>query len=188
MTTALIVYGTRSGTTAKTAELIANVLRQEDFTVRVVNAKDEKVQSISEYELIIVGSGIQMARWTKEPEQFLRRFQHDLSTKPLALFVSCGAAHPFDESKDPAQVQADARQKYLEAKAIQYNLHPIAIGLFGAIYNYNKMSWFFRKTMSGLKPQLEAAGFHETAPNVHDTRDVRAIQQWARNLAHCVRS
>ena len=187
MTTALIVYGTRTGTTANTAELIADVLRQEGFTVRVVNAKDEKVQSVSEYELIIVGSGIQMGRWTKEPDQFLRRFQHDLSTKKLALYVSCGAAHPLDDTKDPAQEQADACQKYLESKAMQYALHPIAMGLFGAIYDFNKMSWFFRKTMSGLKPQLEAAGYHESAPDVYDTRDVPAIKQWASELAQDVR-
>ena len=186
MTTALLVYGTRTGTTAKTAELIANVLCQEGFTVRIVNAKNEKVQDISKYELIIVGSGIQMGRWTKEPEQFLRRFQHDLSTKQLALFVSCGAAHPLDDTKDPAQEQLEARQKYLESKATQYSLHPIALGLFGAIYDFNKMSWFFRKTMSGLKPQLEAAGFTGTAPDVYDTRDIPAIQQWSRELAQRV--
>jgi menaquinone-dependent protoporphyrinogen oxidase len=187
MTTALLVYGTRTGTTVKTAELIANVLRQEGFTVRIINAKNEKIQSISEYELIIVGSGIQMGRWTKEPEQFLRRFQHDLSTKRLALFVSCGAAHPLDDSNDPAQEQADACKKYLESKAAKYTLHPIALGLFGAIYDFNKMSWFFRKTMSGLKPQLEAAGYHETAPDVYDTRNIPSIQQWARELTQRVR-
>ncbi len=188
MTTALLIYGTRTGTTAKTAELIADVLRQEGITVRIVDAKNDKVQSIKEYELIMVGSGIQMGRWTKEPEQFLRRFQHDLSSKQLALFVSCGAAHPLDDSKDPAQEQADACQKYLESKATQYALRPIALGLFGAIYDFNKMSWFFRKTMSGLKPQLEAAGHHETAANVYDTRDVSAIQKWARHLAQRLQS
>jgi menaquinone-dependent protoporphyrinogen oxidase len=174
MTTALIVYGTRTGATAKTAELIANELRQEGLTVRVVNAKDEKVQSISEYELIIVGSSIQMGRWTKEPEQFLRRFQRDLSTKQSAFFVSCGAAHP-EASWRPQEI-AEVHQKYLEAKVTQYHLHPIAMSLFGAIYDFNKISWLHRKIMSGLKPQLEAAGYAETAPGIYDTRDVPAIQ------------
>jgi len=63
----------------------------------------------------------------------------------------------------------------------------IALGLFGAIYDFNKMSWFFRKTMSGLKPQLEAAGYHETAPDVYDTRNIPSIQQWARELTQRVR-
>ena len=69
----LIVYGTRYGATASTSEEIAKVLRDEGFAVRVVNAKEEKVDDISEYELIIVGSGMKINRWTKEPENFLKK-------------------------------------------------------------------------------------------------------------------
>jgi menaquinone-dependent protoporphyrinogen IX oxidase len=64
MTRALIVYGTRYGATASTSEEIAEVLRKEGFDIRVVNAKEEKVNDITEYELVIVGSGIQFNRWT----------------------------------------------------------------------------------------------------------------------------
>jgi len=64
MTRSLIVYGTRYGATASTSEEIAEVLRKEGFDVRVVNAKEEKVGDIAEYDLIIVGSGIQINRWT----------------------------------------------------------------------------------------------------------------------------
>ena len=57
MKKALIVYGTRYGTTANTSDVIADTLRQVGFEVKVVDAKKEKVQSISEFDLIIVGSG-----------------------------------------------------------------------------------------------------------------------------------
>jgi len=40
------------------------VLREEGFDVRVANAKKEKIKDISEYELIIVGSGMRMGKWT----------------------------------------------------------------------------------------------------------------------------
>ena len=46
----LICYGTRYGATAGTSEEIANFLREEGFSVRLVDAKDEKVNNISEYE------------------------------------------------------------------------------------------------------------------------------------------
>ena len=85
---ALIVYGTRYGATASTSEEIAKVLREEDFNVRVVNAKDERVEDIAEYELIIVGSGMKINRWTKEPEQFLNKFKRELQHKKVAIFVS----------------------------------------------------------------------------------------------------
>ena len=48
MSKALIVYGTRYGATANTSEVIADTLRQAGYEVKVVDAKKEKVQSISE--------------------------------------------------------------------------------------------------------------------------------------------
>ena len=85
---ALIVYGTRYGATTGTSEEIAKVLREESFDVTVVNAKEEKVKDISPYELVIVGSGMQMGKWTGEAEDFLKRFQKELATKKVAIFVS----------------------------------------------------------------------------------------------------
>ena len=78
---ALIVYGTRYGAAASTAEEIARVLHQEGLDVRVVNAKEERVKSITEYDLIIVGSGIQIHKWTGEPEKFLKDFRKELASK-----------------------------------------------------------------------------------------------------------
>lgn len=183
MVKALVIYGTRYGATANTSEIIAEVLRQEGFEVRVINAKDDKLQSISEYELIVVGSGIQMGRWTTEPEKFLKKFQKELSHKKLALFVCCGSAHPLTKGEEMTKEIEDARRKYLEEKAAKYNLHPIALGLFGGVYDFNKMSWFFRKTMSAVKPQLEEAGFKETEAGRYDTRDLNTIRSWARKVA-----
>jgi hypothetical protein len=45
------------------------------------------------------------------------------------------------------------------------------------------MGWFFRKTLSAVKPQLEAAGIPETEPGLYDTRDLNAIRSWAKNVA-----
>jgi len=86
----LIVYRTRYGATTGTSKEIANVLREEGFEVWLVNAKEEKVDDISEYELIIVGSGMKIDRWTKEPEKFLKKFKKELTKKKVAVFVSSG--------------------------------------------------------------------------------------------------
>jgi menaquinone-dependent protoporphyrinogen oxidase len=188
MTKALIVYGTRYGATASTAEEIAKVLSQEGFDVKVVNAKEDKVKDISEYELVIVGSGIQINKWTKEPEKFLKKFQKELTKKKVALFVSCGSAQPITEEEKKPEDMEKARKKYLEEKAARYNLQPIALGFFGGVYNFNKVSWLFRKFMEELKPQLEASGFKESKPGVYDTRDLSAIRSWAKEVAQKVNS
>jgi menaquinone-dependent protoporphyrinogen oxidase len=188
MNKALIVYGTRYGATSSTSEDIAEVLRKEGLDVEVVNLKDEKMNDINEYELVIVGSGIQIGKWTKEPEKFLDKFHKELTKKKTALFVCCGSTEPLDEKEDKAASIENARTKYLEEKAAKYNLQPIALGLFGGVYNFNKMSWFFRKTMSGLKPKLEEAGFKEKESGLYDLRDLNAIQSWAKEVAELAQS
>ena len=188
MTNALIVYGTRYGATASTSEDIAETLSKEGLDVKVVNLKKDKVKDITEYELVIVGSGIQIHKWTGEPEKFLKKFQKELAKKKVALFVCCGSAEPIDEKEDKAKSIENARTKYLEEKAAKYNLQPIALGLFGGVYNFNNMSWFFRKTMSAVKPQLEAAGVPQTEPGLYDTRDINAIRSWAKDIAQKIQS
>ena len=186
MSKTLIVYGTRYGTTANTSEVIADALRQEGFEVKIVDAKKEKVQNISEFNLIIVGSGIQMGKWTSEPEDFLKKHQKELSTKKLALFVSCGGANPLSEGGQKNKELDDAKRKYLEEKSAEYKVNPVALGFFGGCYDFNKMSWFFRKTLSSIKPKLEGAGYKESKAGVYDLRDLDAIRDWTNEVAKMV--
>ena len=180
MPQALIVFGTRTGTAGITAQEIAGTLEAQGLKTRVVNAKEEKVESVAEYDLIIVGSGIQMGNWTGEPESFLKKFQKELAGKKVALYVNCGsAAEAMNEGKP--EVAANARRKYLEEKAAKYNLAPVALGFFGAIYNFNTMSWIMRKGMEHERPKL-AAAYKETEPGVYDTRDIDGIRNWTREL------
>ena len=188
MNKALIVYGTRYGATARTSENIAETLSEEGLYAKVVNLKKDAVKDINEYDLVIVGSGIQINKWTGEPEKFLKKFHKELTKKKLALFVCCGSAEPIDDKTDKAKSIENARKKYLQEKAVKYNLQPIALGLFGGIYNFNNMPWFFRKTMSAVKPQLEAAGVPQTEPGLYDTRDLNAIRSWTKEVAQTVQS
>jgi menaquinone-dependent protoporphyrinogen oxidase len=124
---ALIAYGTRYGATAGTSEEIAKMLREEGINVWVANVKEEKVNDISEYELIIVGSGIKIDRWTKEPENFLKKFKKELRNKKVAIFVSSGiqAIHEYENNNEAmrarTQVTKDLMKINLEKlKAVRY--------------------------------------------------------------------
>jgi len=188
MSKALIVYGTRYGATASTSEDIAETLSKEGLDVKVVNLKKDKVKDINEYELVIVGSGIQIHKWTKEPEKFLKKFQKELAKTKVALFVCCGSTEPLDDKTDKATSIKNARTKYLEEKAAKYNLQPVALGLFGGVYNFNNVPWLFGKFMQSIKPQLEAAGVPQTEPGLYDTRDLNVIRSWAKEVAQKVQS
>ncbi len=183
MAKALIVYGTRYGATASTSEVIAESLRKEGLDVKVVDAKKEKIKSIADFDLIIVGSGIQMGKWTSEPEDFIKKHRQELSQKKVAIFVSCGGANPLSEGEQKEKEATDAKKKYLEDKAEELKVNPIATGFFGGCYDFNKMSWFFRKTLSSIKPKLEDAGYKETTTGVYDLRDLVGIRSWAKEVA-----
>ncbi|MDI9644734.1 MAG: flavodoxin domain-containing protein [Candidatus Verstraetearchaeota archaeon] len=180
MKSALIVYGTRTGTAAATAQEIAEEFQRLGVEVKVADAKKEKVESIDQYDLVVVGSGIQMGKWTGEADSFLKRFRKELKEKSVALYVNCGSAAEAMNVGKP-EVAANAREKYLEEKAARHGLTPVALGFFGAIYDFNRMPWIMRKGMEHERPKL-AAAYRETAPGVYDTRDLEGIKAWARGL------
>lgn len=179
---ALIVYGTRYGATESTSEEIAKVLQGKGLEVKVINAKKEKVKDISAYDLIIVGSGMQMGKWTGEPENFLNQFQKDLADKKVAIFVSSAAQALIEYEKKTQEIENN-RQQYLVEKASKYNLQPISMAIFGGVWDYNKMNFLFRRTLASFKPRIEAAGFKEIKPGLYDTRNWDVISTWATELA-----
>ena len=177
----LIIYGTRQGSTAKISKEIARVLREAGFDVKVINAKMEKPQNISEYELVVVGSGVQMGKWAGEAEYFLKKFRKDLATKKVALFVSSAIVPMLKKRGENVEIER-ARKRYLEDKAANYSLNPIAMEIFGGMMDFNKMGFLARRTFGWLKPSFEATGYKETKPGVYDTRDWNEVTEWAQKL------
>jgi len=181
----LIAYGTRFGATAGTAEEIAKLLHEEGFEVKVANLKGQEIQGISEYNLVIVGSGMKMGHWTSEAEDFLKKFQYQLNDKKLALFASTMKAAAEREGK--VEQVAKTHKVALEDKVTRYSLKPITLGFFGGVLDYNKMGFFERKAMGLYKSQLEKDGFKESEPGVYDMRNWDEIRNWTRELAQKAR-
>jgi menaquinone-dependent protoporphyrinogen oxidase len=179
---ALIVYATRYGATKGTADEIARILREENVDVKIVNAQEEKVKDISEYGLVVVGSGMAMGNWVSEAEDFLKKFQKDLENKKLALFIS--SLKPVEEREGKTAHVARTRKIGLDDKILKYHLKPITMGFFGGVLDYNKMGYLTRKAMEvGYKSQLQKNGFKEVESNVYDLRNWDEIRSWARELA-----
>ena len=182
----LIVYATRYGATALTSQEIAKILREENFEVKVVDAKKEKIKEVSEFELVIVGGGLKMDKWTRESGDFLKNFQKDLAQKKVAIFVSSAMKSLFERQGKTETLQK-IKKSHLEDEALKYNLHPIALGLFGGVWDKNKMGFLFRRTLDSLKKQFEAVGFKEANPGLIDTRDLEEIRKWTKEIAQKVR-
>lgn len=178
----LIVYGTRYGATKTTVEEIAKILQEENFKVKIVNAKEEKVRSIEEFDLIIIGSGMKIERWVSKAEGFLKKFSAELKNKKVAIFVSSGGRALMEHKGEFTEIERITK-KYLEDKASKYNLHPISMTMFGGVWDYNQISKIFKKFLDAEKENMVAAGIKETEPGVYDTRNWDEIRNWARDLA-----
>ncbi len=181
----LLVYGTRYGATTGTSEEIAKILQTEGFDVKVVNAKQEKIKDITQYDLVIVGTGLQMGRWTGEVEGFLKRFQDELPKKKVAVFVS--SMKSVLEREGKTEDLAKDRKIELDDKIEKFGLHPIAVGFFGGVLDFNKMNFIVRKTFGSIRPQLEKDGFKEAPSGVYELRDWEEIRLWAKELAQKAR-
>jgi menaquinone-dependent protoporphyrinogen oxidase len=170
----LICYGTRYGSTGEIAERIAEILKGKGVSVDVVNLKKEKVEDLISYDLIVVGSGIQANRWTKEPKKFLKKNKEALSEKRVAIFVSCGSA------SEPEKCD-EAREKYLLQVAREYpEINFVSMGLFGPRYDSTQGNFFTKKIMKGILEEL--AENPENPPDMIDLRDWTEIEKWAVSL------
>ena len=172
---ALIVYGTRYGTAAEIAEEMSRVMKEEGAEVDLVDSRGLKNFDVAPYDLVVVGSGIKMGKWTKNALNFLKNNKEILTSKKVALFVSCGAAN---EEKS----RAEGQEKYLDDVANKYLLNePVATGLFGSVYDPEaKHGLMYKFTRSFIKKELEKQGIDTTKR--HDYRDWDAIKEWARDL------
>ena len=181
----LIAYGTRYGATTGTAEEIARVLREKSFEVKVVNLKEEKVKDISEYELVIIGSGMKMDMWTSKTKAFLKKFSTELNKKKVAIFVSSGARALMEYKGENEEIRR-INKKYLEDKAFKYGLKPISMAMFGGIWDYNQMGKIYTKFLDSERENFKPAGFKETATGVYDSRNWDEIRNWAKQIANII--
>ena len=178
----LIAYATRFGATFRTAEEIAKNLRQEGFGVTVADLKKEKIPSISEYDLIVLGSGMSMGNWAGEAEDFLKRFHKNLEDKKLAIFIS--SLKPVEEKDGKLKAVERIQKVGLTDKVSKYSLNPIITGAFGGVVDYNQLGFMMRKAMEvGYKAKLQKYAFKESTPGVYDLHDWDEIRSWSKVLA-----
>ncbi|MHC1591989.1 MAG: flavodoxin domain-containing protein, partial [Candidatus Helarchaeales archaeon] len=147
----LIAFGSRYGGTALIAKKIAELLEKNDLACSLFDLKSSKSKNwpdITEFDGIIVGSGIMMGRWTGEAKKFLKKNKKILKEKqlPLGLFVGSGTA-----VEDPEK----AREKYLKKRAAKLELESLVFDTFGAIYDLSESSKAGKFSRNALIAQTE---------------------------------
>jgi len=171
----LICYGSRYGTTTEVVQEMSKTAEKLGVKVDTVFLKKEQLPSpLDNYDLVIIGSGIQAGRWTKEPLEFIKKNLDRLSKTKVALFVVSGyAGNP--EKRDEAQTL------YLDNIAKEYSgLSPVSNALIGGVFEFNKYNFAVRTLVKKIVRSQFPPG--EEIPAKIDFRDWDEIRGWITEL------
>lgn len=171
----LICYGTRYGSTAEVAQDMGKTARELGTQVDVIHLeKGTHFPEPEEYDLVIIGSGIRMGEWTKEPLEFIEQKMESLSKTKVALFVVSGYAG------NPDKV-AEAQAEYLDSMPTKYpGLSPISTALIGGVFQFNRYNLAIRALVKNIIKDQVPPG--EELPEKLDFRNWDMIHDWIKGL------
>ena len=153
----LVAYATRFGATQEVAETVAASLREAGLKVDLRLMR--QVESLDQYEVVVLGAAIYNAKWHADAHQFLSQQQEALQHRPVAIF----ALGPLSTS---AAAKRNSRRQ-LDKELAKYPwLKPVAVEVFAGKYD----------------PSKPGLGFFERFVPASDHRDWAAIRAWANAL------
>jgi len=162
MNKVLVVYGTKTGCTAGIAQRVGDTLAASGSQVRIVSAEDKP--DPSEYDAVVVGSGVRAGSWHGAVKTWVTSNAGALKTKPVAFFTAC-----LTMASDPDK--ADDVRAYTDPLIAETGVTPIDVGLFAGMNQPKTFSLPERLIMKAMK-----------SPE-GDFRDFEAVGAWAEALA-----
>ena len=175
MTKIVIIYGTRFGSAEEIAIKIKDKADEKGIEVVLLDAKEKKLVEqifwdLSQYDGILLGSGIQIGKWTKAMSSILEQHGHALKmyAKPLGLYASCGTAGDSDKAET-------ACNDFVDKIAEKYELTPTVTVAFGGIYDFTKKSRHGK-----IKSKLLQKIVEKEYPGVYDMAGINDLRDWDR--------
>jgi menaquinone-dependent protoporphyrinogen oxidase len=168
-----ICYGSRYGTTTEIVQEMARTAEEAGAEVDVIDLRHQVFPTPEvNYDLYVVGSGIQAGRWTKQPRKFLEKLAG--SSSRVAIFVVCG------DAGDPDRCSI-AQTEYLDNIAAQYpGLSLVSTGLFGGMFDFKRYNFIVRALVKRIVKSRLPEG--EELPEAMDFRDWDQIRGWITGL------
>jgi menaquinone-dependent protoporphyrinogen oxidase len=159
---ALVVYGSKYGSTAEIAEKIGHTLMESGMSVDVTSAK--KAGSPESYDVIVIGSALYIGQWRKEVIKYIKKNQDTLKTKKVWVFSSGPTG-----KEDPVKgVQGRLYPEKLQAAFSA--IKPADITVFHGNLCEEKISGFEKFVINKVNAPLG------------DFRDWKSIESWAKRI------
>jgi menaquinone-dependent protoporphyrinogen oxidase len=180
----LVVHGSRHGGTHGIAERIGDVLRTEGADAVVAASDHVAPEDVRNADAFVVGSGVYMGSWLKEPLEFMGQHAEILASRPTWLFSSgplLGSskeqpdADPVTNALGPADGPGSGGRKKVEEMSAR--IHPRDHRVFPGAFDPSDPP----RTMSERIVRLMPAARKVLPPG--DFRDWSAIEAWAHEIA-----
>ena len=159
----LVVYATKYGATGEIADKVGEVLRGAGLGVDV--SPVDRVQDLTPYGAVVLGSAVYIGKWRKEAVKFLKENQEALAERPVWLFSS----GPLGEG-DPVEL-LDGWSLPTTLQPIADRIQPRDIAVFHGHLDPDKLNFFERWILKNIQSPIG------------DFRDWEAITSWAESIA-----
>ena len=177
MTKILLVFHTSEGQTAKVAEQIAAVLRDDAFEVEVHRVAG--APSPEAFDGVVLGDSIHTGRHSRALTRYLEVHRGALASRPTALFqVSLTSANPDAEHTATAQ-------KLIHDLEERTGCDPDLVGLFAGALVYTRYGWMKRRIMRSI---ARKEGGDTNLTRDYEYTDWSAVDEFAHDMGTLVRS
>lgn len=161
----LVVYGSKHGSTRGIAEKIAEVLKTQKQKVEL--SSTDNVPDITNFDAVIVGSGIYAGNWLGKAKKFIESNSQDLQKTKVWLFSTGPIGEPMKPEADKAVSQELLKDLVAKSGAIEHKL-------FGGSLDMKNLNF-------GEKLIVKAFKTPEG-----DYRDWDEVEDWAKKIAAAV--
>ena len=179
----LIAFGSRWGSTEEVAGRLAGFLGEEGVEAEFLDVK--KVRgwpSLEGFDGVLVGSGVKVSKWMREPLAFLRRKADELVGRRVALFVSC-----MSVLTDPEYARRDLLEKVAEAAGVEVEMME-ALGPVMDVGPGSRMGFLDKKIAQSVMLGLsKEKGLELDMKGRNDLRDWDRIRDFAHRFAESLR-
>lgn len=153
----LVTYGSKRGGTRGIAEIIGETLEEHGLDCDVLPA--QQVETLADYDVVIVGGALYSNRWQKDARHFVRRHADDLRARHVWFFSS----GPLDDS------------------ALEHTIPPTR-----EVYRLMQLAWATEHVTFGGRLEKNARGLLAQAmakSHAGDWRYPSHIRRWATEVA-----
>lgn len=160
MSSVLVAYASKYGSTGEVAERVAARLRSAGLNADATPARE--VRSLEGYSAVVLGTALYFFMWRGEAHRFLRRHRKQLSALPVALF----GLGPIEDTPE----QFEGAREHLDKGLAKHDwLRPVAVTVFGGKFDPTGLR--FPDNNPAMRGMAAA-----------DLRDFGEIDAWADSL------